>query len=417
MRRHLVFLESNLTGSGYEAIAAAHRAGHRVTFLTQDMSIYVAPGHEKLDQAWIDEMVVCDSNDPRAVVAAVRELAQPVDALIAVGEWHMICAAEASRELRLPGPAPDGVRAARDKSETRRLCNAAGVPVPRFIRVTDPADVRGQALTFPCIVKPLDDAGSNGVRLCASVEEAADHVRAVLEDTHNERGQRKIPAALIEEYVDGPEVSVEMLVHEGCSTTLAVTWKELGALPHFIETGHHVPAELGAGLDEQCVRTAAQALRAVGFDFGAAHVELRLAADGPRLIEINCRPAGDRITQLVKLSTGVSISAELVAMHLPPWSPPQPDRGSAAAIAFLPSTSGIVTSVSGTHEARRIPGVVDVSLYVEPGYCSDPQLNNTARHGHAITIAPTGKEALAHARAAVACLRVDTSDQVTAGAH
>jgi len=406
--RHIAFLESNLTGSGYEALAAAREAGHRVTFLTRDLSLYQAPGHEKIDLAWLDEVVVCDTNDASAVAETVRQLTLPVDALVAVGEWHMIPAAEASRALGLPGPTPQGVRAARDKSATRTLCAAAGVPVPHFARVTTPAEVPAHTLRYPCIVKPLDDAGSNGVRLCATPEEAAAHVGTLLGDTHNERGQRKIPAVLVEEYVDGPEVSVEVLVNGRQFSVLAVTWKELGELPHFVETGHHVPAALGDGLDERCARVAVDALRAVGFDLGAAHVELRLAADGPRLIEINCRPAGDRITRLVGLATGVGICAELVALHLPDWTPPRPAAKTAAAIAFLPSTPGTVHRIEGADAARRREGVVDVSVYVAPGDHSGPSRHNsaTARHGHVIATAATGREALRRARAAAALISV-----------
>ncbi|MFG3155538.1 ATP-grasp domain-containing protein [Streptomyces sp. NPDC048219] len=409
MQKHIVFLESNLTGSGYEAMAAARAAGHHVTFLTRDVNLYTAPGHEKLDPAWLDNVVTCDTNDPDSVVATVKNLDRPADALLAVGEWHMICAAEAGRALGLPGPSPDGVRAARDKSRTRQLCAEAGVPVPRFVRVTTPQEAHRTGLPHPCVVKPLDDAGSNGVRLCATHEESAAHVRTILADTHNERGQRKIPAALVEEYIDGPEVSVEILVYDGTPTVVALTWKELSSPPYFFETGHHVPADLDPESAERCARVATDSLRAVGFDMGVAHVELRLATDGPRLIEINCRPAGDRITYLVALATGVNLCEELVRMHVEPWTPPAITTRSAAAIAFLPAGPGEVRAVRGADRARLVEGVTDVSLYVNAGDHSRPQLNNTARHAHAIAVGPTGRQAHARAREALAELRVETS--------
>ncbi|MFH0516149.1 ATP-grasp domain-containing protein [Streptomyces sp. M41] len=412
MNKHIAFLESNLTGSGYEAMAAARAAGHRVTFLTRDLDLYLAPGHEKLDPAWLDDVVTCDTNDPDAVVAAVRELGRPVDALLAVGEWHMICAAEASRTLGLPGPSPDGVRAARDKSLTRTLCSRAGVPVPGFARVTAPEEVARWTLPYPCVVKPLDDAGSNGVRLCSTAAEAAEHVRTILADTHNERGQRKIPAALVEEYIDGPEVSVEVLVYGGTPTVVALTRKELSPPPYFLEVGHQVPADLDGVLAECCARVATDALRAVGFDMGVAHVELRMAADGPRLIEINCRPAGDRITHLVALSTGVDLCEELVRMHVGPWTPPPLAVRQAAAIAFLPAAPGDVLRVRGADLARRVEGVTDVSVYVTEGDHSRPLPNNTARHAHAIAVGRTGRGAHDRARAALTRLRIETGTEV-----
>lgn len=407
--RHVAFLESNLTGSGYAAVAAARRWGHRVTFLTRDLGTYLAPGHERLDLTTVDEVVTCETNDVAAVVDAVRRLPRPVDALVAVGEWHTLPGAEAAAVLGLPGPSPEGVRTARDKSRTRAACRSAGVPVPAFARVTEPADVPGLALRYPCVVKPLDDAGSNGVRLCATPAEAAEHVGRVLAVTHNERGQPRARAALVEEYVDGPEVSVEVLVHRGTACVVAVTAKQLGALPHFVETGHHVPATTDDALAARCGDVAVRALAAVGLDLGVAHVELRLASDGPYLIEVNCRPAGGRITQLVELATGVDLSAELVAMHLGTWRAPRVHRRTAAAIAFVPAVQGRVVAVHGEPAARAGPGVVDVALYVGPGDVSGPLDGPTARHGHVVARGPDGPEALRRAREAAGRVRVEVA--------
>lgn len=405
---HIAFLETNTTGSGYEAIAAAKRAGHRVTFVTRDIEAYLLPGQLQLDTGLLDDVVGTETNDPDQVVAALRPLLPGLDALISVGEWHMISGAESAHRLGLPGQDPGSVRAARIKSLQRKACAEAGVPVPAFAVAHTPEEARAAAVAqgFPCIVKPVDYGGSYGVRLCTGADEVAAHVAELHKVTHNQRDQRMSEEILVEEYLEGPEISLETLTYGGVTRFLAVTQKLTVPPPAFYETGHALPAVLDPALEAECRRIAVAALEAIGYVFGAGHIELKLTPDGPKLIEVNCRPAGDRITHLLNRALEVDPTELLVEMYLgtPPDRIPAPARG--AAIVFLPSQGGKVVAVEGVERARAVPGVEEVSLYVGPGDVLPPPTNNNDRLGYVTATGPDATAALAAATAAAGSVLV-----------
>jgi biotin carboxylase len=410
---HLVFVESNMSGSGFEAIVVAKRMGHRITFLTTDLAYYCEGPGETLDTHLIDLIVPCDTDDVEAIVAAVREAARrhPVDALLTMSEWHVAATAEAAHRLGLTGSEPDAVRAARDKSRTRVLCLEAGVPIPGFRRVERADALAAEDFPVPCVVKPVDELLSIGVKLCHTAAEAQAHVRHLLEerDQIGYRGRPRTQAVLVEEYLDGPEFSAETLTYEGVTSVLSVTRKLLSDPPSFVETGHAVPAPLDDATRRACEEVATAALEAIGYTFGSAHIELRVTAEGPKLIEVNCRPGGDRITRLVALATGIDMVAQQIGMHLGrrPDLSGRIDAG--AAIVFLPSTAGRVGEITGAEQARQREGVVDVSLYVERGTETGTSGDNTDRFGHVIAVGPTSTLALGRAEAAARSIGFDVA--------
>jgi biotin carboxylase len=404
---HVAFLETNRTGSGYELMRVAKERGWQVTLVTKDLNFYLQPGQQQIPMSVFDQVVNCDTDDPQAVASALSQRADRPSALLSASEFHMLGAAQTARLLELRGQDPAAVRACRDKSLGRRLCASAKVPIPRFALAATPEEAAAADVGFPCVVKPLDESGSYGVRLCANRQEVADHAKALLDWKVNEVGQPKIPAVLVEEYMRGPEVSVEVIVADSHPRIIAITDKVLLAPPIFYEIGHTVPASLDPQVERACREAAVQALDAIGFDCGAAHVELKLTSDGPRLVEVNCRLAGDQITRLVHLATGYDMHAALLDIHLgtDPGAPRPPHRG--AAIMFLPSPGGRILNIHGVEAARSMAHVVDVKTFVEPGAVLPEEAAGYDRLGYVIAVAPDGPTAASAAQDAVGAIQVD----------
>lgn len=413
MKPHLAFLESNATGSGYEAIRAAKDRGYPVTFVTRDIDYYRRPGQLPFPMDAIDRVITCETNDPTEIVAALRPIAGELVALISVGEWYLEAAAEAAGRLGLTAQDPDAVRAVRDKSRTRQLCASAGVPIPRFVRATSTVTATAADVGFPCVVKPLDDAMSHGVRLCQNPAEVAEHTARLLDDTRNIRGQRKIPAVLVEEYVDGPEVSVEAFAWAGNVQVVMITQKLLVPPPDFCEAGHALPAVLPSDTAVACCDVVRRGLAAIGYDFGAVHAELRLTAQGPKIVEINGRLAGGHITHLVKLATGSDMTGTLIGMYLDEPPPPPPPATQGAAIIFLLGRSGTVRAVTGADKARSVAGVCEVM--VPPGLIGTVlrhPADNADRVGHVIATGATAAAALSAAQEAADAISIHTEQAI-----
>ncbi|MBK3647830.1 ATP-grasp domain-containing protein, partial [Streptomyces sp. MBT33] len=298
-------------------------------------------------------------------------------------------AADLAARLALPGPCADAVRACRDKSVQRRTLAEAGVPVPWFSVAGEVAEAvaAAQWRAAPVVVKPVQGSGSLGVRLCRDAGEVAAHARTLLDATVNERGLSTPAQVLVEQYLTGPEFSVEVF---GEHAVVSVA-KHVGAPPVFVEMGHDVPAVLPAPEAAALVDSAVHAVKALGLGWGAAHVELRLDGGVARVIEVNPRLAGGMIPELVRRALGVDLVGAQVraGLGLPVDLTDTSGAAGAASIRFFTATADAVLSDTDAAEAAAlaVPGVVDAALYRPPGTRVAPAEDFRGRLGHVIAVA------------------------------
>jgi len=243
-----------------------------------------------------------------------------------------------AHELGLVGNSLECTRLSTDKSCMRRAFEEGGDPSPKSILVSE-ADAEGfdpleHGLSYPLIVKPIDRSGSRGVTKL----EAAGDPMTVGEALANAFEQGFAKSALVEEFAEGDEFSVEGISWRGEHRILTITRKATTGAPHFIESGHLQPAGLDAATEARVRDVVVHALSTLGVENGASHSELKIAPDGTmRIIEIGARMGGDCIgSDLVPLSTGVDFVRAVVDIalgrepDLNPVSEPQ-----AAAIRFM----------------------------------------------------------------------------------
>jgi biotin carboxylase len=261
------------------------------------------------------------------------------------------------------------------------------------------------------VVKPVRGTGSVGVRLCGQGGEVAAHAEMLLSQRANERGLPIPSRILVEEYVSGAEYSVEAF--DG--RIVGVTRKLLGSEPDFIEVGHDYPAPLGRLALEDLEAHAMHALAALRLDFGAAHVEVRLTARGPRTIEVNPRLAGGFIPELVRLASGVDLVAATVARAAGRPSPERAAGRGAASIRFLlPPRPGRLREANGLDSARDVPGVVEATLYCAPGQPLALHGDFRDRIGHVIAAAADAESSAAAATRALWSVHLLLQDETTA---
>jgi S-sulfo-L-cysteine synthase (3-phospho-L-serine-dependent) len=357
---YLVLIESNTTGSGRLFAAAARDLGLRPVLFSRDPDRY---SYVRADRIEVRRL---DTTDPAAIQRAGADLDAPVAGVTSSSEYSIAIAAEVARELGLPHPDPDAVRACRDKLTQRERLRDAGISVPRFAGARTAAEAVEAArwVGWPVVVKPVAGSGSIGVRLCSDADAVAEAAGAVLDADLTALALPPQDAVVVEEYLPGPEFSVEMLDR----TVVGSTRKHLGAPPFFVETGHDFPAPLATGPRRAIEGVARAALSALGLGWGAAHVELRSTPTGPRIVEVNPRLAGGMIPRVVQLATGIDMIGYVVAEAAGMAEIPRPDRAAAASIRFLVAeASGYLAAIDGLAEASGVPRVVDVGLLREPG--------------------------------------------------
>ncbi|MGX4608035.1 ATP-grasp domain-containing protein [Priestia sp. JNUCC 25] len=397
--RRIAFLESNLSGSGFQALKIAKELNLHVTFITRDLDRYLAvPGAEKYFNDYVDNYVYCETNTVEDVVEALKEELESnyFEAFMTMGEYDVPVAAEIAKRYNFPGLNPEAASIARNKAETRRVSAKKGVPAPKFWAINDLEEIPQiiNEISFPCVVKPADETSSTDVIRCLNKEEVFTHIENIKNKQQNTRGQRRSKEVLIEEYLIGHEVSVETITCNNHTYVLGVTDKLLSGNNHFVELGHIFPSCLPQETVNKCHEVAIEALEAIGFDFGIAHVELKVTKDGPKLIEINARPAGDKIPDLVEHSLGFSSLKELVRMGLgeeAQISALVPKQG--AAIRFLTYYPGTVKDFSGSEIISELPNIQDYSIDIQKGKIIKKLEKNGDRLGYVLATGKTSYEA------------------------
>jgi biotin carboxylase len=410
---HLLMVESWVGSMSRLLPRAIRESGHEFTFLTRDLHHYLRSAPEGTAHPLLAarHVLTADTNDTHALLPEAERLhtALGFDGVITSCDYYLPVAARIADRLGLPGPPAAAVENACRKDATRRVLDAAGVPGPRFAVRSDWAGAAAAArdIGYPLVVKPVDLCAGMYVRRVDDEPALREAWRALADFPVNARGQRRSPAVLLEELLDGPEVSVETVSYDGTAQVIGVTDKSVGGAPAFIETGHMFPAALTPADDEAARGTALLALKALGLDGVVAHTEIKLTSAGPRVVEVNPRPAGNRITELIRHVTGIDLATACVDVALGHRPDPRGwDTGlRSAAIGFLvPDTAGTLAAIDGGDTVREAPDVLEVQL-AEPGRAVTAAGSNNEYLGHVMAGDPGGPGARDRVEALLSGLR------------
>ncbi|MFF8271605.1 ATP-grasp domain-containing protein [Streptomyces sp. NPDC016562] len=410
---HLLVVESWVGSMSRLLPRAIREGGHEFSFLTRDLHHYLrsAPADGPHPLLAARNVVTADTNDTDTLLPLVERLHEVLafDGVVSSCDYYLPAVARIAERLGLPGPTATAVEDACRKDRTRRVLAAAGVPGPRFAVCADTARAAAAAreIGYPLVVKPVDLCAGMLVRRVDDERELDRACRALDGFPVNARGQRRAPVLLLEELLTGPEISVETVTHDGATHVVGITDKSIGGAPAFIETGHMFPADLAPALAAEAADSAVRAVEALGLDHVVCHTELKLTPAGPRLIEVNPRPAGNRITELVRHVTGVDLAAACVDVALghTPDLAVRPTGVRSAAIAFLlPEAAGTLTGIDGADQVRGRPGVLELTL-AEPGRTVRAATSNNEYLGHVMTADTQGPGARREAERLLAALR------------
>ncbi|GGQ69914.1 ATP-grasp domain-containing protein [Couchioplanes azureus] len=314
---------------------------------------------------------------PSQGVPALLDLVRKADATptgVVAGFEYAVCeAAELARALGLPALSAETALAVRHKDVMRERCRRHGVAVPGSVPVSA-ADTEAP-FPFPVVVKPVDCGGSLMVSLA---RDAGEYRRACAEihraeDVMYHPNPRRV--ALVEEYVEGPEFSVDGWVDADGPHVASVTTKFVSAPPQFFEMGHVATAPEHSPYGPALTAFAAQVVTAFDITVGPFHIETRIAADGrPVLIEVGARLAGDHIPELIQAGPGVdlylaAIDAARGRRHHAAAAAPR-----SAGLAFVTTDrpGAFAGTLSGLEPHRAAPEFQRLAFEAEPGAALDP---------------------------------------------
>jgi biotin carboxylase len=383
-------------------LEAAHDRGLHVIAVDRDP---LAPGFRFADR----RAIVSVEDEP-----AIDRLAgaERVDGIVAPGiDFPVAIAARVAGRLGLPHPVdPPTAQVATSKLRQRERFAEAGVPHARHVICSSLAEASAAVaeLGFPCVVKAPDLQGQKGLALVQSedgLEEAFDLAR----------GLARSSVVMVEELVDGPELTVNAFSVDGRFHPMTVTDRVVAEPPAFgVALAHVWPSELPPETVEAAVRVAEQAAQAVGVRNGPTYTQVLIGPDGPRVGELAARLGGGHDAELCDAAFGVDLNRLAIAAALGERiyeGGLVPDElAGGACVHLLVPAPGVLASVEGLDAAERSSGVVWVRSYRQPGHEFAPLRRGGDRAGAVLAVGDSRKQAVARANRAAERIRFLTSN-------
>lgn len=399
---HLLIVELP-GGNDGDILEAALAGGHRFSFLTADAAHYRA-------QAALAPLLARAERVIEAGAALAAHEADPFDAVLCLQDLRIAEAAEIAAALGLRHLNPRTAALCRDKAAVRARLAEAGLPQPASATVRGAPELLAAVdrLGLPLIVKPVDGFGSQHV---FALREAADlailhQLADLVADGPGDYGLHVAPtgALLVERLLDGPVIGCDTMSVDGHHRLLGVNEKLFFPPPSFAIRGGCFTTNTGQFAAIEAYVFAL--LDAVGFDHGAAHIELALTADGPQLIELNPRLVGARIGRLISAAQGRSVHGDLIALHADGRLPPAAAQTRHAATRWLGAgEAGRLGAI--TFPACDDPALACVLVLARPGDAVGPPLDNADRLACVMTCGPDRAKIEALAERLVAQCRLD----------
>jgi len=327
----------------------------------------------QLEDPWADGAIAVRFEDPEGSARRIvkQSLVRPIDGLIALGDRSMATAAFAARALGIAYHSPQAIENCRSKLRQREVLRDAGLPVPGFFsfRLDKRVDKILPRVQFPCVVKPLRLAASQGVIRAnnpAEFQAAVERIRKLLESPDIQvTREPELDRVLVERYIPGAEVAVEGLLTRGKLRILAVFDKpDPLEGPYFEETIYVVPSRLPDQVYDRVIDCAARTVRALGLMHGPVHAEFRIHEEGPWVLEAAPRPIGGMCSRALRFGPQCIFLEELLVRHALGMPGTDLDReDGASGVMMIPvPRSGILEKVEGETEARATPGIEDVQI-------------------------------------------------------
>ncbi|MBI3636771.1 MAG: ATP-grasp domain-containing protein [Candidatus Rokubacteria bacterium] len=367
-----------------------------------------------------DTLLTLDFADPAAAAARAVEWGEtrPISAVVGVDDATTVAAAAIAERLGLRANRVDAALATRDKFQMRQCLAAAGVPIPRFRRIAlaDDPFLAARGVAFPCVLKPLTLSASRGVIRANNIDQfmaAFRRIQALLARDDVTVSGDGAQYLLAEQYIPGIEVALEGLLREGRLQTLALFDKPDPLQgPFFEETIYVTPSRLPDAVQARLRAVTAAACAALGLSEGPVHAELRIADDGPYVIEVAARSIGGLCSRTLRFGTGMTLE-EIILRHALGWPIRSLARERrAAGVMMIPiPRAGRLRGVDGQAAAAAVPGVDAVTITMHVGQDVVPLPEGWQYLGFIFARADTPDEAEKALRAAHAHLRFDLEER------
>lgn len=339
---------------------------------------------------YADKKYVVSTIDTKALIEVV-EKEKPDGIVTAATDMPMRSIGYIGEKFNFNTVSYETALKATDKYKMREALFNFGVPVPKYFLVDSENEyfkaiskIKGKK-----IVKPIDSSGSRGIFLLEDDNEAKTAYQHALDNS-------KSKTILVEEYMQGEEVSVETLTVNGETHVIAITDKITTGAPHFIEHAHKIQSNKSEIIKSDIEKVAIAANKALSIESGPSHTEIMVTSEGPKIVEIGVRLGGDFITShLVKYATGIDIIEAYLKQSVgEPLANLKDHLNKGCAVHFIQSKPGVLKTANIPEHILNHPQVIEVGLTAKVGDVLGEANSSTSRIGHIICQADDSDKAL-----------------------
>ncbi|OQY38633.1 MAG: hypothetical protein B6229_05385 [Spirochaetaceae bacterium 4572_7] len=346
--------------------------------------------------------VICVDGNPNAIGKDKCDLFYPIDlkdrealldmakafdskhelnGVFTVGTDFSTSVAWITEKLNLPGIPYKVALNATDKVRMRTQFKEHGVPSPSFVEYSDGMDINDiiSDLNYPMVIKPVDSMGARGVQLISDISILQEALKLAVSYSRTSR-------AIIEEYIDGPEFSLDALVVDGEVHVFGFADRTIKFPPYFVEMGHSMPSSATESITDEVIKKFSDGVKALGITYGSAKGDMKYSSKGAVVGEIAARLSGGYMSGWTyPYSSGINLikgGIELALGQTLSISPNNTSEESSVERAII-SIPGIVKDVITPNKLPK--GVKDLFLNVSKGDTKIFPRNNVEKCGSIIS--------------------------------
>jgi biotin carboxylase len=322
-------------GSGAILVDTAVEMGWNCFLLSYNKSDRILPNNPTWQMCSIIE---ADTNNKTEVIDTLNKRDYKFDIIVSGNEYYVPLSIELSIQYGLRTLPKNLIHISHDKSLMRAYLKELKLDNIWFDSISGNDDIHTKSIEYPCIIKPKNAAGSFHVNKANNIQELEFYYNLAQQEQHKELDNNIGKEMLIEEYLHGPEYSVEGYFTEEQFYLASITKKFLSEEPYFVEIGHLTPSyDLSQKQQETIENYINLILSALKVKIGVIHAEIRFNKNNqPSLVEIAFRLPGDKIVDLIKLSRNIDLAKAMLCSYANiPYKPKVNKDNTYSCIAFF----------------------------------------------------------------------------------
>lgn len=395
----IVFIETNKAGSSREAIRAAERLGFFIVLFTNKQN-FIQQRTEFPDVHQMIPVNLSDKNEIKKDIRKLQKQGKEITGIMSFVHPFVHTAAALAEEFCPSGISVDAIYKMENKVLTRELLK--DLPVSPHYAIYESTDslenfIQEQKGNSPLIIKSPTSAGSKDVLFANNERQLRQAMEKLL---------KKNDQILLEEYLDGPQYLVEVLVSEGKVHIIAIIEQEITFFQRFIVTGYSLAADINELMYKQIYETVLSIINTFQMRNGACHLEMRFVQGKWKLIEINPRISGGAMNRIIEIGYGINLVEETIFLMMG-YEPCLTKKHSKYVYAHYLTVDAIgkLIKVTGKQQISQYPGVEEVYIKPRQGQILHPPISMGDRVGYILAASDDKQEARRIARKAANKIR------------